>query len=140
MLCHGSIADIDECALDTDNCDTVNAVCHNNVGSFDCTCNGGYEGDGVTCTGNKQKMHIPFSQPTQLGILAARFECKIFKQCLLNQNKIQIIRQKHVRNLKCALLVLILYRMSSVKLPLPIITAVVIHGFAGRIGTTDPNG
>lgn len=40
--------DIDECDLETDNCD-INATCANDVGSFSCTCNGGYDGDGVTC-------------------------------------------------------------------------------------------
>ena len=34
----------------TDNCDT-NAMCTNNDGGFDCTCNPGYDGNGITCTG-----------------------------------------------------------------------------------------
>ncbi len=41
--------DIDECAQQTDNCDT-NATCTNMMGSFTCTCNTGFEGNGVTCT------------------------------------------------------------------------------------------
>ena len=45
-----SLVDIDECELDTDNCD-VNANCTDTDGSFNCTCNQGYEGDGVNCTG-----------------------------------------------------------------------------------------
>ena len=45
-----SLVDIEECDLDTDNCD-VNANCTDTDGSFICTCNQGYEGDGVNCTG-----------------------------------------------------------------------------------------
>jgi cysteine-rich repeat protein len=40
--------DIDECTLDTDNCD-ANATCANTVGSFTCACNSGYMGTGTTC-------------------------------------------------------------------------------------------
>ena len=44
------LLDIDECAADIDTCDT-NASCMNVGGSFTCTCNPGYSGDGLTCTG-----------------------------------------------------------------------------------------
>ena len=43
-------SDDDECALGTDNCDD-DAYCTNTDGSFDCTCNDGYTGDGTSCTG-----------------------------------------------------------------------------------------
>ena len=43
------ILDINECALNTDSCN-ANAACADTEGSFTCTCNPGYEGDGVTCT------------------------------------------------------------------------------------------
>ena len=41
--------DHDECAAELDNCHE-NASCNNTFGSFECTCNAGFEGDGVNCT------------------------------------------------------------------------------------------
>ena len=43
-------SDFDECANNTDDCD-VNAYCNNTVGSFNCTCNSGYTGNGTACAG-----------------------------------------------------------------------------------------
>lgn len=40
------VADIDECALNIDNCLQL-ANCNNTDGSFNCTCWPGYSGDGV---------------------------------------------------------------------------------------------
>ena len=55
-LCHGRnlsenffISDINECALGMDNCDR-NADCTDTEGSFTCTCELGYTGDGTTCS------------------------------------------------------------------------------------------
>ena len=42
--------DINECELEeADNCH-VYANCTDTIGSFDCTCNSGFQGDGVNCT------------------------------------------------------------------------------------------
>ena len=41
--------DIDECENGEDNCHE-NANCTNTVGSYTCSCNPGYTGDGVNCT------------------------------------------------------------------------------------------
>lgn len=38
--------DIDECNIDTDNCDD-NAICMDNEGSFACACKPGYSGNGT---------------------------------------------------------------------------------------------
>ena len=43
-------ADIDECESDDLNNCHENAQCINTEGSFTCSCNTGYTGDGVTCT------------------------------------------------------------------------------------------
>ena len=40
---------MNDCLNGTDNCD-VHATCTNTVGSFQCACDPGYTGDGVTCT------------------------------------------------------------------------------------------
>ena len=44
-----SLADIDECELGINNCHE-NSTCVDVVGSFVCTCNNGFDGDGVNCT------------------------------------------------------------------------------------------
>ena len=41
--------DIDECQLNTDECD-INASCNNTDGSYQCICNSGYWGSGLNCT------------------------------------------------------------------------------------------
>ena len=43
-------ADIDECLMDIHDC-AVNATCTNMIGSYMCTCNKGYIGDGFVCEG-----------------------------------------------------------------------------------------
>lgn len=47
---YSSNSDIDECTEGTDRCDQN---CHNNVGSYTCTCNSGYRlnANGYVCDG-----------------------------------------------------------------------------------------
>ena len=44
-----SLVDIDECVAELDNCHK-NATCNNTLGGFECTCNIGFDGDGLNCT------------------------------------------------------------------------------------------
>lgn len=46
--------DIDECDITAHNCSS-DASCSNSAGSFECTCNQGYTGDGIACSGENFK-------------------------------------------------------------------------------------
>ena len=48
-----SLIDINECSASPSVC-SVNANCHNNEGSYVCSCKVGFTGDGKVCKGNKQ--------------------------------------------------------------------------------------
>ena len=50
--------DKNECELAQDDCHS-NATCHNVVGSFMCTCNDGFEGNGTSCIGKKNLYPLP---------------------------------------------------------------------------------
>ena len=50
--------DIDECANDTLNNCSPNATCTNTNGSYTCTCDTGYVGDGFICVGMYQYVYI----------------------------------------------------------------------------------
>ena len=49
--------DIDECELNTNDCNKDNGFCNNTVGSYTCACHLGFSGDGVNCTGISYKLH-----------------------------------------------------------------------------------
>ena len=44
------VIDIDECASKSHDCNMF-ATCSNTMGSYTCTCNSGYQGDGRQCIG-----------------------------------------------------------------------------------------
>ena len=50
QMFNNSFLDIDECNATPSPCD-VNALCTDTTGSFTCTCNTGFTGDGFTCAG-----------------------------------------------------------------------------------------
>ena len=45
--------DLNECFLETHNCNE-HATCTNSIGSFECTCNEGFSGNGTTCEDNDE--------------------------------------------------------------------------------------
>ncbi len=67
-LCHSvhtfgaccTVADVNECTLGLDDCG-ANSACDNTIGSYECTCDGGFEGvDGRDCTGLFQQSYCSF--------------------------------------------------------------------------------
>ena len=68
-----TLLDIDECAEQSP-CDG-NAVCTNTPGSFACTCNDGYSGDGMTCTGQNFNAE-PASLDLGVNLKLSQYTCK----------------------------------------------------------------
>ena len=56
-----NFADIDECSTNSHSCD-VHAACNNVKGSYTCSCQVGYSGDGKTCTGKQLPLSVCFIQ------------------------------------------------------------------------------
>ena len=66
VLCLNVLADVDECAQGRDSCSSL-AECTNTVGSYECDCVTGYQGDGRSCTG---KICVPqASSVTRFSLL-----------------------------------------------------------------------
>ena len=51
LLCFSIYTDVDECADPSKNNCSLNANCTDTIGSYDCTCQIGYSGNGNTCDG-----------------------------------------------------------------------------------------
>ena len=61
--------DIDECELEGDDCHMY-ATCTDTIGSFECTCNSGFDGDGVNCTSMYANLKICCVKFNKLTITA----------------------------------------------------------------------
>lgn len=46
------VLDVDECLAFSDNMCHVNSTCNDTVGSYECQCLEGFEGNGFNCSGN----------------------------------------------------------------------------------------
>ena len=57
-LCVLSVLDLEECTTGSHSCD-VNSVCQSTVGSYTCSGNAGYTGDGKSCNGILQTVEPP---------------------------------------------------------------------------------
>lgn len=63
--------DFDECDNEDHNCDR-NAVCNNTVGSYTCTCNDGYEGEGYNGSCRGMLIHTSFSNSSNIIMVCCR--------------------------------------------------------------------
>ena len=69
--------DLDECTNGAHKCH-VNAVCHNTLGSFNCTCTDGFYGDGINyCAGNICK------HPLRCSFFKNNFNWSLSKQTVV---------------------------------------------------------
>ena len=69
--------DIDECIEGTHTCHSV-ATCTNTLGSYNCSCNNGYHGDGTNCTG-KQGRNTVKTSGASMTVLSVLRETKQLK-------------------------------------------------------------
>ena len=56
-MLHLQFIDFNECEVGSDNCH-LNATCTDTVGSFECSCDPGYIGNGVDCFGEHSNVHV----------------------------------------------------------------------------------
>ena len=59
-------ADVDECAIGNHNCHD-DATCYNTEGSYTCSCNTGYTGDGSFCT--RKFIYVPIISATASSLI-----------------------------------------------------------------------
>ena len=84
------VVDIDECAQNNGGCND-HAGCSNTEGSFACSCNDGFAGDGFTCTGMSSLSESLTSTPVEGDrklIFMFRPKNKIYRKYFLFGRKI----------------------------------------------------
>lgn len=75
--------DEDECTLGTDDCDE-NATCENTSGSYTCTCDQGYYGDGTSC--NEIDDVLSNCEPGYYSLTNSNSTCEKFFDVTCNSN------------------------------------------------------
>lgn len=53
-----SLTDIDECVLARSDCPSTSSRCINTEGGYVCRCSEGYEGDGISCFGERAQVPV----------------------------------------------------------------------------------
>ena len=92
-------SDVDECNASIPACD-VNAKCKNTIGSFLCTCNIGYHGDGKSCQGKRKWTKCSRFCRYILHLIIVRLLCRIsFSNRWRKENRI-LHRKCKLKNFK----------------------------------------
>ena len=108
--------DTNECYLGIDTCDG-NATCNNTEGSYECVCNSGFSGTGLSCE-SKEKSHLSILYLSQifpqilmsvlLGVFATRVQSVWTHQAAMSvpASLDTLVMDIHVRTLMSVLLIL----------------------------------
>ena len=90
--------DLDECTLNTDNCHD-NATCTDTQGSFDCTCNSGFTGNGISCLGQCcycLSLSLSLSPSLSLSLSSALLLSLFSKNLCFSPKKEHVVIYQHI--------------------------------------------
>lgn len=76
MLSYAAVTDVDECVENNGGC-SPHANCTNTPGSYNCTCLGGYFGDGVNCSGSEIASTIGLHFVLFAALINVTASCKV---------------------------------------------------------------
>ena len=91
----GYSADVNECSTNNGGC-SADASCTNSVGSFTCTCQSGYTGDGFTCIGKSYNViltRISQEKPQRCTVLWSMVKIENGNKILICQTFLFPIRR-----------------------------------------------